>query len=119
MKNTNISNYRWVILFSIVPIIISTEMMWLSLAPISSMAEKFYGVDGFWITLFTMSYMIMFVIFSVPASWCNRPVRLPVLADFRIGTDCLFWLGEGIFCRSFSACHSLTIYDRGGTAPSF
>lgn len=43
--------------------------MWLSLSPISSMAEKFYQVDGFYITLFTMSYMIMFVIFCIPASW--------------------------------------------------
>ena len=69
MKDSNVSSYRWVILFSIVPIIISTEMMWLSLAPISSMAENFYNVDGFFITLFTMSYMIMFVIFCIPASW--------------------------------------------------
>ena len=69
MKENNVSSYRWIILCSIVPIIISTEMMWLSLAPISSMAEEFYGVDGFAITLFTMSYMIMFVIFCVPASW--------------------------------------------------
>ncbi|HZK60440.1 MAG TPA: MFS transporter [Anaerovoracaceae bacterium] len=69
MKNSNVSSHRWIILFSIVPIIISTEMMWLSLAPISSMAEKFYNVDGFLITLFTMSYMIMFVIFCIPASW--------------------------------------------------
>lgn len=68
MKNAKVSPYRWVILFSIVPIIISTEMMWLSLAPISSLAESFYCVDGIWITLFTMSYMIMFVIFSIPAS---------------------------------------------------
>ena len=66
MKNCEVSPYRWVILLSIIPIIISTEMMWLSLAPISSIAESFYGVDGIWITLFTMSYMIMFVIFSIP-----------------------------------------------------
>lgn len=69
MKTSNVSSYRWVILLSIVPIIISTEMMWLSLAPISSIAESYYNVDGIWITLFTMSYMIMFVIFSIPASW--------------------------------------------------
>ena len=69
MKDSNVSSYRWIILFSIVPIIISTEMMWLSLAPISSIAKNFYHVDGFLITLFTMSYMIMFVVFCIPASW--------------------------------------------------
>jgi MFS transporter, FLVCR family, MFS-domain-containing protein 7 len=69
MKDSNVSSYRWVILFSIVPIIISSEIMWLTLSPISSIAEKYYGVNGIWITLFTMSYMIMFVVFSIPASW--------------------------------------------------
>ena len=39
MKNGNVSFYRWIILFSIVPIIISSEIMWLSLAPISSIAK--------------------------------------------------------------------------------
>ena len=69
MKDCSVSSYRWVILLSIIPIIISTEMMWLSLSPISSIAEKYYRVGELSITLFTMSYMIMFVLFSVPASW--------------------------------------------------
>lgn len=68
MKGKDVSPYRWVILLAIVPIIISTEMMWLSLAPISSMAEKYYGVSSMSIAMFSMSYMIMFIIFSMPAS---------------------------------------------------
>jgi FLVCR family MFS transporter 7 len=65
----NVSRYRWVILFAIFPIIVSTEMMWLSLAPISSMAKDFYGVSGLSIDMMSMSYMIMFILFSIPASW--------------------------------------------------
>lgn len=68
-KSKNVSPYRWVILFAILPIIISTEIMWLSLAPVSSMAETYYGVGSMSITLFSMSYMIMFILFSLPASW--------------------------------------------------
>lgn len=69
MKSKGVSSYRWIILLAIVPIIISTEMMWLSLAPISSMAEKFFGVSGMSIAVFSTSYMIMYIIFSLPASW--------------------------------------------------
>jgi FLVCR family MFS transporter 7 len=61
--------YRFVILLAIIPSIISTEIMWLSLAPISSMAEEYYGVSGLSISMFSMSYMIMYIIFSIPASW--------------------------------------------------
>lgn len=69
MKETRIYPYRWVVVLAILPIIISTEIMWLSLAPISSMAESFYNVSGMSVALFSMSYMIMFIIFSLPASW--------------------------------------------------
>jgi MFS transporter, FLVCR family, MFS-domain-containing protein 7 len=65
----NVSKYRWVILFSIFPMIVSTEMMWLSLAPVSSMAQSFYGVKSISIDMLSMSYMIMFILFSIPASW--------------------------------------------------
>lgn len=61
--------YRWVILAAIVPIIICTEMFWLTFAPISSLAESFYGVGSMEISMFTSSYMIMYIIFAIPASW--------------------------------------------------
>jgi len=69
MKVKEGSSYRWIILLAIVPIIISTEMMWLSLAPISSIAETYYHVDSMSIAIFSMSYMIMYIIFALPASW--------------------------------------------------
>jgi len=61
--------YRWIILAVIVPIIISTEMFWLTLSPIASLAENYYHVGSMSISLFSMSYMIMYVIFTLPASW--------------------------------------------------
>ncbi|MCI2193174.1 MAG: MFS transporter [Ancrocorticia sp.] len=61
--------YRWVILFAIFPIILANEVMWLSIAPISDMAEEFYGVGSGSIALLSVSYMVMFIVFSVPASW--------------------------------------------------
>jgi FLVCR family MFS transporter 7 len=68
-RKENVSKYRWGILLAIFPIIISTEMMWLSLAPVSSQAKNFYGVSSLRIDILSISYMIMFIIFSIPASW--------------------------------------------------
>lgn len=68
-NDKSISGYRWVILASIFPMIVSTEMMWLTLAPVSSMAREFYGVSSLSVDMLSMSYMIMFIIFSIPASW--------------------------------------------------
>ena len=102
MKNGNVSFYRWIILFSIVPIIISSEIMWLSLAPISSIAEKYYNVSSFWITLFTMSYMIMFVVFTFPASWVID--RYGYRCSLTIGAvlTALFGLTRAYFADNFA-----------------
>jgi len=68
-RQDHVSPYRWVVLLAIVPIIIASQMMWLSLAPVSSQAESFYGVSSMSIAIFSMSYMIMYIFFSYPASW--------------------------------------------------
>lgn len=44
-------------------------MFWLTLAPISSLAGSYYGVGSMEISMFTSSYMIMYIIFALPASW--------------------------------------------------
>ena len=61
--------YRWVILAAIVPIIVCTEMFWLTLAPVSSLAESYYHADSMGISMFATSYMIMYILFTIPASW--------------------------------------------------
>jgi len=33
------------------------------------MAEQFYGVGSLGITMFSMSYMLMYILFTIPASW--------------------------------------------------
>lgn len=68
-NDKSVSQYRWVILAAIFPMIVSTEMMWLTLAPVSSMARDFYGVSSLSVDMLSISYMIMFILFSIPASW--------------------------------------------------
>ncbi len=71
MENIEYKTYRkrWLILAALVPIIIATEIYWLAFAPISSQVEAFFGVDELSITLFAMSYMFMYILLAIPASW--------------------------------------------------
>ncbi len=61
--------YRWLILAVMVPAIIATEIYWLAFAPISSLAENFYSVKSIGITAFSLIYMLMYILFTIPASW--------------------------------------------------
>lgn len=101
-KENGLSPYRWLILLAIVPIIISTEMMWLSLAPISSMAESFYGVSGMSIALFSMSYMIMYIIFSLPASWIVDKYGYRYSLIIGASITAVFGLVRAIFAHNFT-----------------
>lgn len=60
---------RWLILFLIVPIIVSSEIFWLTFAPIASYAQDFFHTTGLGVNLFSMSYLLMYIVFSFPASW--------------------------------------------------
>ncbi len=61
--------YRWIILAAIIPIIVSTQIFWLSLSAIQSIAEAYYGASSLVVLMFSTSYFIMYVAFTFPASW--------------------------------------------------
>lgn len=69
MKDKNVSAYRWVVLFATVPVVIATEMMWLTFSPIASIMEAEYGVSNFAVNMLATSYMIMFIVCCLPASY--------------------------------------------------
>lgn len=69
MRDKNVSPYRWVVLFATVPVVIATEMMWLTFSPIASVVEASYGVSNFAVNMLATSYMIMFIICCIPASY--------------------------------------------------
>ena len=102
MENTGVSKYRWVILVTTVPIIVATEMMWLSLSPISSVAAKFYGVSNAAIAMIATSYMIMFIIFSMPASFVIDRYGYRVSLIIGAVLTAVFGLTRGIFADNFT-----------------
>ena len=67
--NYRVFRFRWAILLALVPAILSSEVCWLSFAPISSAAMAFYGVSSLSVDLFSVSYMLMYILLTFPASW--------------------------------------------------
>ena len=102
MGKPGVSGYRWINLAAIVPIITATEMMGLSLAPISSQAAGFFKVSDMNIALFSMSYMIMYILFALPASWVID--RFGFRASLTIGAllTAVFGLARACFIHDFT-----------------
>ncbi|MEE8738266.1 MAG: MFS transporter [Bifidobacterium sp.] len=67
------SPYRWVVLAAAIPMFAITQMYWLTFSTISPQAAVFYHTTPLAIATLSMSYMIAYIIFSMPASMlCDR-----------------------------------------------
>ncbi|MDO9254368.1 MAG: MFS transporter [Bacteroidales bacterium] len=61
--------FRWTILSIYMFLVAVNQMLWITFAPITSDATKYYGVSDIWIGILSMCFMIVFVVVSIPASW--------------------------------------------------
>jgi len=72
--------YRWVVLAVFMLVNLAIQMLWISYAPITSLATKYYGVSDLKIGLLAMTFMIVFIPVALPAAWVidARGFRLAV-----------------------------------------
>jgi cyanate permease len=71
MESTNfkVYKYRWALLIVYMFIVAVNQLLWITFAPITLDAVKFYGVTDLQIGLLSMCFMIVFIVVSIPASW--------------------------------------------------
>ena len=93
--------YRWVIIFSVIPILAVNQIFWLTFAPISSYAAEFYHVSPLAISVLSMSFMIVYILFNFPASWVIDTKGFK--ASMMIGTlmMAVFGLMRGLVYKNF------------------
>ena len=72
--------YRWVVLLAFMLAIIMNQLLWITFAPITGEAAAYYNVSDLSIGLLSMSFMIVYIIVSIPASWTidNYGIRVGV-----------------------------------------
>jgi MFS family permease len=68
-NNYKLYGYRWVVLAVFMFINLTIQMLWITYAPITGPAAKFYGVTDLQIGFLAMSFMIAFIPLSIPVSW--------------------------------------------------
>ncbi len=61
--------YRWVVLGAFMLVVAINQLLWITFAAVTGDAAAFYGVSHLSIGLLSMSFMIVYIFFSIPASW--------------------------------------------------
>ena len=94
--------YRWVALFCVVPILAVTQLFWLTFSAISDTAAHFYNVSPLSIAFLSMSYMIIYIIMTIPASMLadRKGLRAAYITGAVI--TAVFGLMRGLFADSFT-----------------
>jgi len=61
--------YRWVILAVYMGVVAVNQLLWITFAAVTTDAMQFYHVSDIEIGLLSLSFMVVYIIISFPASW--------------------------------------------------
>jgi len=67
--NFKVYGYRWVVLLTFMAIVAVNQLLWITFAAITSEAVRFYNVSELSIGLLSLSFMVVYLVASFPASW--------------------------------------------------
>jgi MFS family permease len=60
---------RWIMLVIYMLMAAVNQLLWITFAPITGDATKYYGVSDLKIGILSMCFMIVYIVVSIPASW--------------------------------------------------
>lgn len=95
-KSFTVYGYRWAVLVAFALVVAVTQILWITFASITHDAGQFYGVSDLDIGLLSMSFMIVFIILSIPASWVIDTYGIRVGVGIGAVLTALFGLMRGL-----------------------
>ncbi|MGD0575646.1 MAG: MFS transporter [Anaerolineales bacterium] len=102
-KNTfTVYGYRWVVLVAFAAVVAVTQILWITFASITIQAGTFYGVSDLSIGLLSMSFMIVFIIMSIPASWAIDTYGIRLGVGIGAALTAVFGLMRGLVASSYT-----------------
>ncbi|MFX0044045.1 MAG: MFS transporter, partial [Candidatus Hodarchaeota archaeon] len=68
-ENIEVYGFRWIVLLLFMLVNISLQILWISFAPVRSVAATFYDVDELFIDLLAMSFMVVYIPVTFLSAW--------------------------------------------------
>ena len=100
--NFKVYGYRWIVLLAFMFIVAINQLLWITFASITGDAAKFYGVSDLSIGLLSMSFMIVYIVVSIPASWAIDTYGLRVAVGIGAALTGIFGLMRGLVASNYT-----------------
>jgi len=94
--------YRWVVLLAFMFVVAINQLLWITFAPITSSAATYYGVSDLSIGLLSMSFMIVYIVVSIPASWVIDTYGIRIAVGIGAAITGIFGLLRGILAPDYT-----------------
>jgi len=94
--------HRWLVLAAFVPVALMTQVLWITFAPITSAAAKFYGTSDLMIGLLSMSFMVVYILIVIPSAWVIDTHGFKAAVGFGAVLSAVFALLRGLFASNFT-----------------
>jgi cyanate permease len=100
--NFKVYGYRWIVLVAFMLVVAVNQLLWITFAPITSSAATYYGVSDLGIGLLSMSFMVVYVVISIPASWVIDTFGIRVAVGTGAALTGVFGLLRGLVAGDYT-----------------
>ena len=94
--------YRWVVLLAFMFVVAVNQLLWITFAPITSDAAKYYRVSDLSIGLLSLSFMVVYIVVSIPASWVIDTLGMRVAVGIGAALTGVFGLLRGLAAADYT-----------------
>jgi MFS family permease len=94
--------YRWIMLLVFMFAVVVNQLLWITFAPITSDAARYYGVSDLSIGLLSMIFMIVYIVVSIPASWAIDTYGVRVAVGIGAALTGVFGLLRGLLAPNYT-----------------
>ena len=104
MKEKEITtyNYRWVVLVGFMLVAAMNQALWITFAPITSDAMKFYAASDIMIGLLSIVFMAVYIVLVLPAAWLIDTWGLRGAVSLGAVLTAVFGVTRGLFADNFT-----------------
>jgi len=101
-QKVKVYGYRWVVLLVFALVNLIVQLQWLTFAPVATIAQGEYHATALQIDMLSMIYMIVFIIFSIPASYIIDTYGLRIGVGIGAVLVAVFGVLKGLYAANFT-----------------
>jgi sugar phosphate permease len=90
------------VLLTFMFVVVVNQLLWITFAPITGSAATYYGVSDLSIGLLSMSFMIVYIVVSIPASWVIDTYGIRVGVGIGAALTGIFGLLRGLVAGDYT-----------------